>query len=410
MVEQIDSEHSSRIPKFYEKSMPERRCVLSERLSLRSHDIDTFSPPFGLGEQTADIMVENAIGVFGLPIGVAGNFLVDGLPVIVPMAIEEPSVIAGCNNIARTVMYAGGFCTHVDAPVMRGQIQIWGCSDHERAVSEIAAYEAELIAQANRFCTSMQARGGGCTGVSARVLAQDDAKDDFGPMLSVDVTIDCRDAMGANVINKVMEGLAPTLANLVQGTVGIKILSNLSDNRLARASCEIPYALLACDDALDTGRDVAFRIVQAFRFASRDVYRACTHNKGVMNGIDAVAIATGNDWRALEAGAHAYAARSGKYKPLSTFHLDDERSVLQCSVELPLAVGVVGGSTQIHPTVQTCLKMLGPFGQSAQKLAGLMAAVGLAENLGSLKALCTEGIMRGHMALHTRKRSVEESA
>ncbi|NBV76379.1 MAG: hypothetical protein EBR59_10615 [Methylococcaceae bacterium] len=216
-------------------------------------------------------------------------------------------------------------------------------------------------------------------------------------------SFNCCDAMGANMINTVVEGMSSTVAELVGGRVGFQILSNLADRRLARAWCEVPYHALANDAAKDNGREIASRMVDGYRFACLDIYRASTHNKGIMNGIDAVAIATGNDWRAIEAGAHAYAARDGHYTSLSKFELDDERSILKCELELPMAVGVVGGSTGHHPAVRMSLDLLGSFSTSAQKLARLMAAVGLAQNMGALKALASEGIQRGHMALHYRK-------
>lgn len=379
---------TSRISGFYRLSVQERRDLLGLNMGQ------------DLTVEAADQMIENTIGVMGLPLGVALNFIVDGEPVIVPMATEEPSIIAASSYIAKLVMASGGFHTHVDEPIMMGQIQLLDVNDLDRAQFEIQANENQLVEYANQFCVAMKERGGGCVGVNSRILPGP------GPMLVIDVLINCCDAMGANIVNTVVEGLGPEVARLTGGRLGFQILSNLSDRRLAKACCEVPYRALAMDLAKDNGREIAVRMVDGYRFACCDIYRACTHNKGIMNGIDALVIATGNDWRAVEAGAHAYASRNGRYTSLSHYELDDEHTTLKCSLELPMAIGVVGGSTRHHPTVVASLNLLGAFGKSAQKLAGLMAAVGLAQNMGALKALASEGIQRGHMALHSRKANV----
>jgi hydroxymethylglutaryl-CoA reductase len=346
--------------------------------------------------QQADDMVENLVGVMGLPLGVACHFVVDGKPVWIPMAIEEPSVIAAASHMAKLASLTGGFKTEVDEPVMMGQIQLTGASDWERVTEIISSHELELIAKANQLAGSLPSRGGGCLGIRFKALS--------GSMGVVEVRIDCRDAMGANAINTMMEGLAPDISALTGASVGFKILSNLSDERLARSSCEIPYKALANDAARDNGRQIAERMVLGYEFARLDSYRACTHNKGVMNGIDAVVIATGNDWRAVEAGAHAYAAVQPEgYGPLTHYELDDVKQALKARIQLPMAVGVVGGVTKAHPTVQACLELLGEFGKSAKQLSGLIASVGLAQNIAAMRALAAEGIQAGHMALHHRK-------
>ncbi len=385
---------NSRIPGFYRLSLEERRQEIAQRLQIEKEAFHALSLPLGLSLEAADGMVENAIGVLGLPVGVAANFMIDGEAVLVPMAIEEPSVIAAASHMAKIVALSGGFQTKVDASIMIGQIQIMDVLDMDAACYLIKHHREDLLKTANGFCEGMKKRGGGCVDVVPRV---------FPGMLVVHVHVDCCDAMGANIVNTIVESLAPTLASLVQGRIGFCILSNLADKRLSRAYCSIPYRLLAMDKNSDDGREVAMRIVEGYRFACLDPYRAATHNKGIMNGIDAVAIVTGNDWRALEAGAHAYACRTGKYTSLTTYQLNDDLGVLDCAIELPIAVGVMGGSTQLHPTIKLSLKILGVFGKTAKKLSSLMASIGLAQNLGALRALACEGIQQGHMALHNRK-------
>jgi hydroxymethylglutaryl-CoA reductase len=397
----------SRVPGFYKLALDERRQVLRERFGLAPDDVAALEAAGGLQTPDADKMVENAVGVLGLPLGLALNFVVDGVPVIVPMAVEEPSVVAACSYVAKLASEGGGFATSADPPHLVGQIQILDVKDPKKALDALRTHQSALIDAANTFCPGLVSRGGGCVDVRARVIEPlaDGPHADLdggGDMLIVHVVLHTCDAMGANAVNTVVEGLAPRIEELVDGRARLRILTNLSDERKARASMRIPYATLGDGDA-DRGRDVAVGVVEAYRFAARDPYRACTHNKGIMNGVDAVAIATGNDWRALEAGAHAWAARSGRYTSLSRFWLDDDHACLRGSIEMPMAVGVVGGSTRVHPTVQVCRKLLGPFAQSVEKLAGLFAAVGLAQNTAALRALATEGIQRGHMRLHARK-------
>jgi len=400
----------SRLPGFYKRPLDDRRAVVGRLANLDDADVRALSPDGGLVPEIADHMVENAIGVLALPLGVATNFVVDGEAVLVPMAVEEPSVVAACSHIAGLAERGGGFTTDVDPPIMIGQIQIVDVDDTDAARARILAASDALLRDADRLCPGLVERGGGARGLEVRVLPPLTAgphhdHDDDAPMLVVHVLVDCRDAMGANAINTVVEGIAPTVEELSGGRVCLRILSNLADRRLARARMEIPFDALApkgphTDDA---GRGVARAIVDAYRFAARDPYRACTHNKGILNGIDAAAIATGNDWRAIEAGAHAFAAKDGRYTSLTTYAVDDARRVLVGTIELPMAVGTVGGATRVHPTVKAARKLLGRFAESAERLAGVLAAVGLAQNCGALKALATEGIQRGHMSLHARQ-------
>ncbi|HEY1099537.1 MAG TPA: hydroxymethylglutaryl-CoA reductase, degradative, partial [Myxococcota bacterium] len=401
---------TSRLAGFYKLSVDERHArLLAAVPGLRPDQLTQLGDDGGLAVAVADRMIENVVGVLGLPLGLALNFVVDDVPVIVPMAVEEPSIVAACSHIARLAADGGGFTTSTDAPITVGQVQLLDVGDLDRAITAIAAANDELVAAANVLCPGLVDRGGGCVGVTCRVLPRlpaDDVHgdlDDGGPMLVVHVALDTREAMGANAVNTVVEGLSARLEQLSGGRALLRILTNLADDRKARAAMRIPYASLGNDGGVDAGRVVARGIVDAWRFAARDPWRACTHNKGIMNGIDAVAVATGNDWRAIEAGAHAYAARSGRYTSLTRFHLDDHAQCLIGSIELPMAVGSVGGATRVHPTVQTARALMGHVSTSAAKLSGVIAAVGLAQNTGALKAMVTSGIQHGHMRLHARQ-------
>ncbi len=392
---------TSRLPGFYKLDVDARRRVLG--VDGAGLDVDS-----GLSVDVADRMIENVIGVLGLPLGVALNFVVDGDSVVVPMAVEEPSIVAACSYIARLAADGGGFTTSCDPPITVGQVQLLNVSDVDRAVAAVAAARQELIERGNALCPGLTERGGGVVDVKTRVLPRlpiDDVHgdlDDGGPMLVVHVSLHTCEAMGANAVNGVVEGLSARLEELTGGTACLRILTNLADERCARATMRIPFASLS-EKGSDNGKDVAVGIVNAYRLAARDPWRACTHNKGILNGVDAVATATGNDWRAIEAGAHAYAARTGRYTSLTRFSIDVVKEQLVGTIELPMAVGVVGGATRVHPTVKKARALLGPFALSASKLAGLMAAVGLAQNTGALRAMVTEGIMRGHMELHARQ-------
>jgi hydroxymethylglutaryl-CoA reductase len=398
---------ASRLPGFYKLEVEARRALLRERTGLGPAELAALEPGDGLTLPVADRMIENVVGVLGLPLGIALNFVVDGVGVVVPMAVEEPSIVAACSFIARLAADGGGFVTDCDPPITVGQVQLLDVADLDGAVARIAAARDELVAAGNALCPGLVERGGGVRSVTTRVLPRLTAAelhgdlDDGGPMLVVHVALDAREAMGANAVNTVVEGLSARLEALSGGRACLRILTNLADERKARARMRIPYASLGSD--VDVGRAVAVGIVDAYRFAARDPWRACTHNKGIMNGIDAVAIATGNDWRALEAGAHAYAARSGRYTSLTRFHIDDAAAQLVGSIELPMAVGVVGGATRVHPTVQAARALMGQAATSSSRLAGVMAAVGLAQNTGALRAMVTEGIQRGHMTLHARQ-------
>ena len=391
------SKVQSRLPGFYKAKMAERLRRLAEALELTPDDLDGLGESASLPLANADAMIENAIGVLGLPVGVGLNFKVDGDDVLVPMAVEEPSVIAAVSLAAKIAREGGGFTTDSDAPRMIGQVQLTQLVEPAKAREVLLANKAALLDAANALHPQMRARGGGAVDLEVRLLqVMDVAGTHAETHAIVHLIIDTQDAMGANLINTMCEGVAPLCEKLTGGKVRLRILSNLADLRLSRATCRIPFEALA-DFGL-SGAEVAHGIVEGSRFADADPYRACTHNKGVMNGVDAVALATGNDWRAIEAGAHAYAARSGRYSPLTTWRI--EAGQLVGRIELPIQVGTVGGAVKSNPLVQVLLKTLGHPG--ARKLAGIMAAVGLAQNLAALRALGTIGIQQGHMALHAR--------
>jgi hydroxymethylglutaryl-CoA reductase len=339
-------------------------------------------------------MIENAVGTYALPLGIAANFQINGRDYLIPMTVEEPSVLAAVSHAAKLIRAGGGFRTESSPPVMIGQIQLLDVPDMAAATRALATHASELMALADACSQSIVRRGGGARGIEARPFADTPA----GPMLIVHLLYDTRDAMGANAVNTAVEAMAPRVAELTGGRVNLRILSNLTDRRTATARCVIPAAELAQPEL--SGSEVARLIAEANAFAVVDPYRAATHNKGIMNGIDAVCIATGNDWRAIEAGAHAYAARDGQYRALTDWHVNADGD-LAGSMTLPLAVGVVGGATKVHPTARVALKILGV--ESAGELAEVMTCVGLAQNLAAIKALATHGIQKGHMRLHARQ-------
>jgi len=387
-------EHSSRIAGFYNLSGAERLRLVADWAALNAEEQAVLSGILGLDVEHGAAMIENVIGIYGLPLGIATNFTVNGRDVLVPMVIEEPSVVAGASLAARLARAGGGFSASADEPIMIGQLQVMGLEDLETAQTRLLAEKAALLALAHAVDPVLAQLGGGARDLEVRLLPETPA----GPMLIVHLLYDVRDAMGANAINTACERLAPEIARLTGGKVFLRILSNLADRRLARAGVVIPENALAFGSF--SGETVALGIEQAWAFAAADPYRAATHNKGIMNGIDAVVLATGNDWRAVEAGAHAYAAREGRYTSLSTWQRDGKGNLVG-SLELPLALGIVGGATRVHPTARVALKILGA--QTARELAEIVASVGLAQNLAALRALATEGIQKGHMGLHARQ-------
>ena len=386
---------TSRLPGFHRLPIETRRNLIADALKLTEADRRKLAGEGGLDVETANTMIENAVGVFGLPLGVAANHLINGRDYLVPMVTEEPSVVAAASNAARLVREGGGFTADADPSLMIGQIQVIDVPNLTMAIARLRQESPRLLEIARRLQPRMVARGCGAREIEIEIVADGS--------LAVHVITDVGDAMGANAVNTLVERLAPEIRAITGGEVNLRILSNLSDRRLARASASIPFALLTVDGM--PGETVARRIESASTFAAASPHRAATHNKGVMNGIDSVVIATGNDFRAIEAGAHAYAARNGQYGPLAVWKVEGE--VLVGSLELPLAVGTVGDRIRLNPLAELSLRVLAIEG--ARELAAVIAAVGLGQNFAALRALATEGIQRGHMELHGRGVARESS-
>ena len=391
---------TSRIVGFYKIPLDERISKLAEAAGLLPEELAAFRTS-GLTAEQADPMVENAVGTFGLPLGIGLNFVVNGREVLVPMAIEEPSVIAGASFMAKLVRAGGGFIATTTLPEMIGQMQVLDVKDLMAASMNLHEHRTELLAAADAVDPVLKKLGGGARDLEVRIIEDSP----IGPFLVLHLIYDVRDAMGANAVNTACERLAPHVEEITGGRVHLKILSNLADRRLAKASCTIPVKELAFDDY--SGEQVRDGIIKAWAFAEADPYRAATHNKGIMNGVDAVVIATGNDWRAIEAGAHAYAARDGRYTSLSTWGKNAEGNLIG-ELEMPMAVGIVGGATKVHPAAKAALKLMGV--KTAAELAKTIVSVGLAQNLAALRALATEGIQRGHMSLHARQVAIAAGA
>lgn len=380
---------SSRIPGFYERPLPERLALVAQWAGLDTSEQSTLLGMNGLSALQADKMVENAVGVYALPLGIAVNFTINHSDYLIPMAIEEPSVIAAVSYAAKLARAEGGFLASSDEPLMIGQLQIMKLDNVYAAAGKLWDARAMLLDAANDPTSSIVQRGGG----ARRIEFQPYPDSPVGAMLVLHLIYDVRDAMGANAINTACERIAPLVESISGGQVNLRILSNLSDKRRATASCRIAAESIGGDAVVE-------RIVEAGAFAEIDPHRAATHNKGILNGMDAVCIATGNDWRALEAGAHAYAARSGQYRSLTRWTREPD-GALRGEIDVPLAVGLVGGATRVHPAAKVALKILNV--SSARQLAEVIAAVGLAQNLAAIRALASEGIQRGHMSLHARQ-------
>ncbi|RNJ77114.1 MAG: hydroxymethylglutaryl-CoA reductase, degradative [Nitrosopumilus sp. H13] len=375
----------SSIPGFYEKSRDERLGLVADFAGLSGEELGILRGGGGIDFERADKMVENAIGTFSLPLGIATNFKIDGRDCLVPMAIEEPSVIAAASKGAKTARVCGGFKTHADRSYSTGQIQVLGAGGG--SAQKIADSEARILELANRQSNTLSKTGRGAKKVSCREI---DAES--GRMLIVELLVDVGDAMGANITNTMCEAVSPLVEEITSGRALLRILSNYSVQRLARASATFASEAVGGEDTIND-------IILANEFADADVYRAVTHNKGVMNGVVSVANATGQDSRAIEAAANAYAARSGRYRSLTVWKKDGQGNLVG-ELELPLSVGIVGGIANVHPLARVCTKILGV--SSAQELACVMVAAGLAQNYSAIRALVTEGIQKGHMRLHAR--------
>jgi hydroxymethylglutaryl-CoA reductase len=388
-------ERTSKISGFYRLSPQERLRYVKDFAGLTDDEAAILGNTGALECEQADRMVENVVGVMPVPLGVAVNFLINGKDYLVPMAIEEPSVIAAASNAARMAREKGGFTTSSNGPFMRGMVQVTGLRDPYSARFAVLSEKSKIIEICNAVDPVLVKFGGGCKDVEAYV------KDTpHGPILVVHLIVDCRDAMGANAVNTMAETVAPHIEKVTGGKVYLRISSNLADKRLARARAVFSKEAIGGEEVVDA-------IVKAYEFALVDPYRAATHNKGIMNGIIAVALATGNDTRAIEAGAHAYASISGTYKPLTIYEKNADGDLVG-TIELPLAVGLVGGATASHPTAKANVRILGV--KTASELGEVMAAVGLAQNFAALRALATEGIQRGHMQLHSRNVAIQAGA
>ena len=386
---------SSKISGFYKLSPVERLKLVKDFSNLSKEDTEAIQSLSGLKVEDADRMIENVIGIMSVPLGIAVNFLINDKDYLIPMAIEEPSVIAAASNAARIARIGGGFQASNTGPVMIGQIQAVDIEDPYGGKMSILESKNTILKKANEQDPILVKFGGGAKDVSVDVL------DSFiGPMVVTNLLVDCRDAMGANAVNTMAEAVAPLIEEITGGKVNLRIISNLASERLVRSKAIFPKEALG-------GEEVVVGVVAAYAFAAADPYRCATHNKGIMNGVSAVALATGQDTRALEAGAHSFAAISGEYLPLTTWE-QNEKGDLVGTIEIPMAVGLIGGATAVHPVAKACKKILGI--KSAVELGEVMASVGLAQNLAALRALSSDGIQKGHMKLHARNLAISAGA
>ena len=386
---------TSQISGFYKLTPKERIRHVKEFADLTDKEVKILQSTGSLGMELADRMIENVVGAFPIPLGIAMNFFINRKDYMIPIAIEEPSVVAAATYAAKMAREKDGFFTSSTEPVMIGQIQAVEIKDPFAAKMKILAAKKEILKKANDQDPMLVSVGGGAREIEVKVI---DTK--TGPMVITELHVDCRDAMGANAVNTMAEAIAPIIERITGGKVYLRIISNLAVKRLARAWTVIPKEAVG-------GEEVVDGIVEAYSFAAADPYRAATHNKGILNGIIGVVIATGNDHRAIEAGAHAYASRNGHYSSLSYWEKNSDGDLVG-SIELPMAVGLIGGATKVHPTAKVVLKILGV--KTANELGEIMVAVGLAQNLGVLRALAHEGIQRGHMSLHARNVAITAGA
>jgi hydroxymethylglutaryl-CoA reductase len=394
---------NSRLSGFFRHSVAERRAIVAKMTNLTQEQTDALEACGALSEDSADRMIENVIGTMSLPVGIATNFVIDGKHYLIPFCLEESSVVAAASNMAKRCLKNGGFSTNSDAPMMIAQLQVLDCQDWRKAEQDILAASDELMALCNSLPSTMIRLGGGCKRIETRLLDTIS-----GPMLIAHIIVDCRDAMGANAVNTMAELIAPRIEQITGGRVHLRILSNLAAHRLARVQAVFTPEEISEDGTHENGVTVIEGILEAQHFAMADPFRAATHNKGVMNAISSVGVACGQDWRAIEAGCHAWAAYSnGTYGSMTSWNKDVNGNLVG-AIETPMAVGIVGGASKVHPVAQANLAILGV--ESAQELAGIIAAAGLSQNLGALRALSTKGIQAGHMKLHARNMAVSAGA
>ena len=393
----------SRLSGFYKLSVAERRDKVAELSGLTADDVSALSENGELSEVAADRMIENVIGTMSLPVGVATNFVIDGKSYLIPFCVEESSIVAAASNMAKRCLSKGGFRTNNDDPVMIAQMQVMDLPDVDEAGESILTAKYELMAMCNSLPSTMIKLGGGCKDIIVRSL---DSMS--GRILVVHLLVDTRDAMGANAVNTMAELVSGKIEDITGGRVHLRILSNLATQRLAKVEATFTPEELSDDGSRESGSKIITGILEAHHFAMADPYRATTHNKGIMNAISAIALACGQDWRAIEAGCHAWAAvNTGTYTSMTRWDRDDEGNLVG-SIETPMAVGIVGGASKVHPAARANLSILGV--ESAQELAGIMAAAGIAQNLGAMRALATSGIQAGHMKLHARNMAVSAGA
>jgi len=388
-------EKTSLLPGFYKFSPKERAQIVRDFADLTDEEVRLLQSTGSLDLDLANRMIENVVGAFPVPLGIAVNFLINKRDYLIPMAIEEPSVVAAASNAAKMIREGGGLFTHSTPPIMIGQIQATRIKDPHGAKMAIYASKDEILKKANEQDPMLVSLGGGARDLEVKVISAQ-----TGPMVITELHVDCRDIMGANAVNTMAEAVAPLIERITHGRVFLRIISNLATKRLVRSWCTVPKEAIG-------GEEVVDGVIEAYAFAAADPYRAATHNKGILNGIIGVLIATCNDHRAVEAGAHAYAARKGVYGPISMWE-KNENGDLVGAIELPMAVGIVGGATRVHPIAKIALKILGV--KTANEFGEVLAAVGLAQNLGALRALSHEGIQRGHMRLHARNMAIAAGA
>jgi len=394
---------NSRLQGFYKLSVEERRNLVAEIANLSEEHVSAWANTGELSENAADRVIENVIGTMAMPVGVATNFIIDGEHYLIPFALEEPSVVAAASNMAKRCHSMGGFHSSNDEPIMIGQIQIVGCENPISAKESILNSKSELISLCNEVDPILVKFGGGCRDINVRIIDTDS-----GTMVIAHLLVDCRDAMGANAVNTMAESIAPKIEHITGGTVILRIISNLAIHRLARVSATFtPEEMSGNTEETARGQDVIEGILQAYHFAAADPFRATTHNKGIMNAISPIALACGQDWRAIESGAHSFASYGRTYGSLTHWEKDNDGNLVG-TIEVPMAVGLVGGAVRVHPTAKANVALLGIT--SADDLAKVMAAAGLAQNLGALRALATVGIQAGHMKLHSRNMAVTAGA
>ncbi len=394
---------NSRLSGFFRHNVQERRNLVKKLTNLTEEQVKALASCGELDEDSADRMIENVIGTMSLPVGIATNFIIDNKHYLIPFCLEESSVVAAASNMAKRCLDKGGFRTQNDLPMMIGQLQIMDCPDIDQSQMALHQAKDKLIDLCNSLPSTMVRLGGGCKRIETRII-----QSLSGPMLILHIIVDCRDAMGANAVNTMAELIAPEVERLTDGRVHLKILSNLAAHRLARVEATFTPEELSDDGTEENGKKIIDGILEAHHFALADPFRAVTHNKGVMNAISSVALACGQDWRAIEAGCHSWASFSNdQYSSMTKWELDEEGNLVG-SIETPMAVGIVGGASKVHPVAKTNIAILGV--NSSSELAGVICAAGLAQNLGALRALATNGIQAGHMKLHSRNMAVSAGA